>query len=291
MYRLFWLATILVPRLPRGFVRFLSRVIGWVAWMVVRKARRQAVINMAHVLGKDVLQTRAGRKRLRQSVRKMFQYSARNYLESFYLPTLPAEKVTQSMKIAGEEHLKAALAKGKGVLLFSAHVGPFEYLSQWLAINGYQLTIPAEPLKDQRMLDLMLKVRRSHGVEYVPLTGVSTVRSIMQSLRANKVVLLTSDRAIIGQSVDLPFFGAPARLPAGLAALAQRTGAALVGAFGWRTHGTQIEGEFVPLSLALSEEQQADTDILMRGIIETTERFIGAHPEQWVVFAPVWIDV
>ncbi|MDQ2717025.1 MAG: hypothetical protein M3Z08_19145 [Chloroflexota bacterium] len=291
MYRLFWLATVLVPRLPRGLVRPLSRVIGWVAWLVVRKARKQATINMVHVLGKDVLETRGGRKRLRQSVRKMFQYSARNYLESFYLPTIPAETVTQSMKIAGEEHLKAALAKGKGVLLFSAHVGPFEYLSQWLAINGYQLTIPVEPLKDQRMLDLMLNVRRSHGVEYVPLTGVSTVRAIMQSLRANKVILLTSDRAIIGQSVDLPFFGAPARLPAGLAALAQRTGAALVGAFGWRTHGTQIEGEFVPLSLALPEEQQADTDILMRGIIEMTERFIGAHPEQWVVFAPVWIDV
>jgi phosphatidylinositol dimannoside acyltransferase len=256
-----------------------------------RRARKQATINMVHVLGKDVVETRAGRKRLRQTVRRMFQYSARNYLESFYLPTVPAKVVTQSMQIKGEEHLKAALAQGKGVLLFSAHVGPFEYLSQWLSINGYPLTIPVEPLKDQRMLNLMLKVRRSHGVEYVPLKGVSTVRSLMQSLRTNKVVLLTSDRAIVGESVEAPFFGAPARLPAGLAALAQRTGAALVGAFGWRTHGTQIEGEFVPLSLALPEEQRANTDILMRGIIETTERVISAHPEQWVVFAPVWIDV
>ncbi|WP_376797005.1 lysophospholipid acyltransferase family protein [Thermogemmatispora sp.] len=290
MYLLFRLAAVIVPRLPRRWLPPLSVLLGWLAWAIAFKARRQATANMLHVLGPEIRTTRLGRRRLRRTVRQMFINNARNYLEGFCLPYVPVEEIVNNIIPGGEEHLAAALARGKGVLIVSAHFGPFDYLSQWLVARGYELVIPVEQLKDRRMLELMLNLRCSHGIKYLPVGNGTAMRAILRTLRQNQLVLITADRAVVGQSVEIPFFGAPARLPGGPAMLAQRTGAALVGAFGWRLEGTRMQGEFAPISLALPEEEQQNPEALMRSIVQVMERYIGAHPEQWLVFAPVWLD-
>lgn len=289
MYELYHFASIIVPRLPRKFVMTIGKMIALAAWLIAHKARKQAAANMLHVLGPEVRSTRAGRRKLRRVVRGMFQNNVRNYLEMLYLPYMSPEEINRSMHIEGSEHLEAALALGKGVILFSAHCGPFDYIIQWLAIKGYEVTVPVERLKDERMLDLLLKLRRSKGLHHIPLGGNAPLRAIIQALRKNQIVLITADRAIQGESVEKPFFGALARLPIGPVELSQRTGAPLLGGFGW--HSSHIcEGHFVPLSLELSEEQRKNTDALMGGMIERMEQAISAHPEQWLVFAPVWKD-
>ncbi len=290
MYNAFRFASVVIPRLPRWFVLSLANAIGLAAWLVASKARKRATANTIHVLGPQVQATCAGRRRLGKTVRGMFKNSVRNYLEAFYLPYTRPEWLLGHVDIRGLEHLEAALAQGKGVILFSAHLGPFEYLVQWLAFKGYQSTIPVERLKDQRMLDLMLKLRSSQGVHFIPLGGSGPLRSIIQALRNNQIVLITADRAVEGESVVKPFFGEPARLPLGPVLLSQRTGAALLGAFGWRASSKRIAGVFIPLSFELTEEEQADSGKLMCGVIERMEQFIKAHPEQWVVFEPVWVD-
>jgi lauroyl/myristoyl acyltransferase len=292
MYKLFRIVVIVSRRLPRWTIEPIGSLGGILFWLVARGARKQATENMVHVLGEETVQTRQGRRRLRRTVQGMFQNSVRNYLQAFALPTTTAKTIMDTMQVAGEEYLKAALARGKGVILFSAHFGPFDYLSQWIAIKGYDLTIPVENLKDQRMLDLMLTLRRSHGVHFLPLGGSAPMRAILQALRNNKIVLITADRAVQGERVEMPFFGNPAALPSGPASLATRTGATVVGAFGWRTYRANgkrpIEGSFTPLSLALPEEQRTDMASVMRSIVDRMEQHIGAHPEQWVVFSPIW---
>ena len=243
---------------------------------------------MTHVLGPRVQVNGAGRRWLRRTVREMFQYSLRNYLETFFLPYLETEAIIGRMHIDGIEHLNAALALGKGVIIFSAHLGPFDYLAQWIGLQGYATTIPVERLKDERMLKLMLQIRRSHGANFITLGGSAALRVLFSALRSNQIVLIMADRAVEGQSVEKLFFGTSARLPIGPALLAQRTGAVLVGGFGWYADGTHIEGQLVPLSLDLPEEQRGNVERLMDGIVEKLEHFIAAHPEQWVVFSPIW---
>src|SRR5207248_2742511 len=151
--------------------------------------------------------------------------------------------------------------------------------------KGYDVTIPVERLKDQRVLDLILGLRRSHGINYLPLAGSTSMRTIVQKLRDNKIVLIAADRAIEGQSVEADFFGAPARLPGGPIKLAQRTGAALlVGVNCYRTPQGLATGQWLPLSLKLTDEQRTDTDRMMRTLIKKFEDSIREHPEQWVAF-------
>jgi phosphatidylinositol dimannoside acyltransferase len=290
MYKLFKFASVIIPHLPGWCIPILADVTGLVAFLIATKARKQATSNMTHVLGKEVVASSAGRRRLRRNVLHMFQSNVRNYLDLFTIPYIPPEKILNAMHVEGIEHLQEALALGKGVILFSAHLGPFNYLAQWISIQGYHMIIPVEHLKDERTLDLTLTLRNSKGVQFVPLGGSAPMRTIIKALRNNQIVLITADRAVEGESVEKLFFGEPARLPIGPVSLSQRTGAALVGACGWHTSRTHISGKFVPLTLELTEDERNNTDTVMCALIKRLEKYIKAHPEQWVVFSPVWIS-
>lgn len=285
MYRLYRFASIVIPRLPRSVVRLLSLLIGLAAWLFARGARKQARLNMTRVLAGQA----ADRKKLRRTVRKMFLYSARNYLEALRLPHLKPEEIEHRIiQKEGLEHLDAALAYGKGAILTTAHFGPFEYVAQWFVVNKYNLTIPVEHLKDERMLELTVKLRSGQGVQFVPLGGSGAVRAMISTLRKNQLVIIPVDRAIQGESVEIDFFGAPARLSLGPVSLAIRTGAMLLVAVGWYLPHNKIGGCVVPVSLALSEDERKDPDKLMQKIVEALEANIRARPEQWVMFSPVW---
>ena len=287
-YYLFLWASRIVPHLPRWLLRGLPAIIGPLAWLVGVPVRKQVTINALHVLGPEVQRTAAGRGRLRRVVRGMFRSSMSNYLDAFLMPALAHQELLDRLFIEHHEHLEEALALGRGAIIFSAHFGPFEYMAPWFAANGYEVVIPVENLKDRRLLDLMVKLRNSSGVTYVPLGGSAPMRTIIQALRKNQIVLITADRAVEGESVVRDFFGTPARLPIGPVNLSIRTGAPLVGGFGWHSSGSRINGEFIQLTLALPEEDRKQPDVVEAALLKELERVISAHPEQWVVFSRLW---
>ncbi|HEV2582993.1 MAG TPA: hypothetical protein VGT44_19190, partial [Ktedonobacteraceae bacterium] len=127
-------------------------------------------------------------------------------------------------------------------------------------------------------------------VNFAPLGGSAPLRAIIAALRKNEVVLITGDRAIVGESVERDFFGARTRLPSGPISLALRTGAMVVGAVGWYKRRGRIGGHFTPISLAMPEEERVNEERLHTKVVEMMEREIRCHPEQWLVFAPVWED-
>ena len=284
MYYLFRIAVRIVPQLPRWLWRPIAYIAGWIAWLVATKAREQALRNMLYMLGPQILRSNSGRRRLQRSVQAKFRYNVMNYLALFTIAARRPEQIISEITVDGREHLEAAIQLGKGVVIFAAHMGPFDYIMQWTGILGYDIIIPVERLKDQRMLDLITKLRSSHGIHILPLGGSAPMRVLLQGLRANKIVLLTADRAIEGQSKELSFFGAQASMPVGVAQLAQRTGATLVGAFSWYAPDGTIHGHFVPFA----QELYGREDTLQQGILAMLEQEISKHPEQWMAFGPIW---
>src|SRR5260370_35885203 len=137
MYNMFRFAGMLIPRMPRWLVQALSRVIGVMAWLVASNARKQATMNMTHVLGTQVLATRAGRRRLRRNVRGMFQQTLNNYLVAFSLAYLRPETLLRNIHVHEIEHLNEAQSLGKGAIIFSAHRVPFYHLPHCLALKDY----------------------------------------------------------------------------------------------------------------------------------------------------------
>ncbi|HEU5381203.1 MAG TPA: hypothetical protein VFV38_37740, partial [Ktedonobacteraceae bacterium] len=105
MYWVFRLAALLLPRFPRWLVDALASMLGVLAWLLASKARRQATANMRQVFDSQGQMSHIGRQHLRRTVRRMFQYSSRNYLSAFALPSLKTDDLLRRVHVHGLEHL------------------------------------------------------------------------------------------------------------------------------------------------------------------------------------------
>ncbi|HLG91794.1 MAG TPA: phosphatidylinositol mannoside acyltransferase, partial [Acidimicrobiales bacterium] len=149
------------------------------------------------------------------------------WIESFQLPHLGPEQVVRHVTPEGFEHLEAAVAAGRGTILALPHLGSWDYAGAWMAACGHPMTVVMEPLEPPELFELLAGIRRSLGMKVVRL-GPEAVAEVMASLRRNQVVGLLADRDLTGTGVEVEFFGEVTTLPAGPAALALRTGAALL---------------------------------------------------------------
>ena len=278
-------------------------------WALAPGARRRAESALRHIpaLAQD-------NARCAQAVRGVFQHLALNYLDLFRVPSRPPAAIARDLRVEGHEALDAALARGRGVVLLAAHLGNFEEAAAYVGDLGTPVTLLVERLRPERLFALVRGLRSHHGVRAVPADSTETLRELFAALRRGERVLITGDRDVLGSGQETPLFGMPTRLPTGPALLAQRSGAALIGAFSWRETGGRSRGRFVPIDLEEAEpgamgpvsgaasaavggttavrvRHRTDVARLLVPVARTLEAQIAAHPEQWVAaLAPVWAE-
>ncbi|MEU6585730.1 phosphatidylinositol mannoside acyltransferase [Nocardia sp. NPDC046763] len=213
---------------------------------------------------------------------------ARYWREAFRLPSMDHTALGQ-LHVDGVEHLDAALARGKGVLLVLPHSGNWDMAGVWLAQNYGQFATVMERLKPESLFERFVEYRESLGFEVFPLTGGEQppFPQLADRLRANKVVCLLGERDLTGKGVPVTMFGERTWLPAGAAKLAADTGAALLPVHCWFT--TEADGregwgmqvfEALDLSGGIAPATQALTDVFAANI--------AAHPADWHMLQPLW---
>jgi KDO2-lipid IV(A) lauroyltransferase len=179
------------------------------------------------------------------------------------------------------EHLDEALARGRGVIMISAHLGNWEVLGGALAARGDPLHVVAREIFDARSDRLLNAVRRELGVIVHPRQA--GLFPVVRALRAGHIVGTLVDQDTEGPGVFTDFFGVPARTPRAPFALARRLGAALVPVLirldASGCHRVRVFPE-LKASGAADEEQALKSMVeAWNRILETS---IRAHPEQWV---------
>lgn len=282
MYYVFRLVGLLAPRLPAGLGLRLAAALGDLWYHLARGQRAILLRNLRHVLGPA-----ATTEKIRRTAREVFRNTFRNYYDLFRLPHLPAEDVEKLIIVQGEAHLREALAAGKGAIVTTAHFGNVEIMTRASAIRQYQITGVAEHLQPERLYRYLLAQRSIGGVHLVSIDG--SLKAIFRALRANQLVGLAADRDVSHSGITVPFFGAPANLPAGYVSLALRTGAPVLPIFIVR----QPDGRFViqiepPLPLANSGDRERDVRSGVAQMVAVLERYISQYPEQWTFYQPIW---
>jgi KDO2-lipid IV(A) lauroyltransferase len=295
MYYVFRLVGLLAPRLPAGLGLRLAAALGDLWYHLARGQRAILTRNLRHVLGLAASGGRDGKsgrdgaseETIQRTARAVFRHTFRNYYDLFRLPHLPRQDVEKLIVVQGEEHLREALAAGRGAILATAHFGNVEIMSRASVFCQYQITAVAEHLQPERLYRDMLAQRSSGGVHLVPIDG--SLKAIFRALHANQLVGLAADRDVSHSGITVPFFGAPANLPAGYVSLALRTGAPVLPIFIVR----QPEGSFViqiepPLALANSGDRERAVRSGVAQMVAVLERYIGQYPEQWTFYQPIW---
>jgi KDO2-lipid IV(A) lauroyltransferase len=246
------------------------------------RLRAALLVNMSHVMGAE-----AGEEQIEAAAREACVNIAKGHYELFRVARLNTDEIKALTRIEGYEHVTRALDRGKGVIVITAHLGNMDVVSQLPLVYGVPITGPVQHIQPERLFQYVRSLRESHGVRLLPSDG--PLMGIYRALKRGEIIGLPCDRAIADSAREFEFFGSPAQLPDGPVRLALRTGAPLIPAFVQRLPDNSFLAHIEPpLDLPDTGDRQADVIAGMKMVIDIMERYISAHPEQWLVAVPVW---
>jgi KDO2-lipid IV(A) lauroyltransferase len=196
---------------------------------------------------------------------------------------VPADTVRAKVTCEGLEHLRQALAAGKGVIGLSAHFGHWEVVAMWLAIHGIPQGLVYRPLENPLMEAELAAARTRFGNWLIPKSGAT--RGIMKAMQGGSMVdILLDQKADLEHSVIVDFLGVPTPTPPVLARVALGTGAAVVPIFSY-PRGTGY-GFRVESPIPTDPEDTITT--LTQKYNDALSRAILARPELWFWFHDRW---
>ena len=284
LYYLLRVAAWFVPRVPLRLSYGVATIAGSCAYYLVPRARRAISANLARVLdrpshGQDV----------RRAARRAFQNDAKNWVDTLRIGQATREDILRSIDIQGWEHLEEAAAAGKGVIVIGMHLGNYDFVGHYVVLRGHDLVIPVERMVPERLFTFLLRLRTSKGIQAVPLDRAP--REMLRMLRSGGIVAIMGDRNLAGRGVEAEFFGAPATLPRAPLSLARHSGAPVILAVAARLPSDRFQGYVSALiPLPRSRDVEADEREGARRVAAAMEDVIRGHPDQWLMFTPVWRD-
>ncbi len=222
-------------------------------------------------------------------VDEAFRSYARYWVEALRLPKPGAAEINKRTTVEGLDNLGRYLNAGRGIIFVSPHLGSYDVAGAWLASYGWRMLAVAELLEPPELFEMFCSLRRSVGVEILPVGKGSTARALLTGLRSGAAAGLIADRDISGSGIELEFFGEKTFLPNGPAVLALRTGAPIVvGALyqrpGGRYHGVLLD----PIEVTPSKTEGDEVRAITEGVVGRMEDLIRREPGQWHLFQPNW---
>jgi lauroyl/myristoyl acyltransferase len=267
------------PRLPRSLRARVAARLGslLVARFPVERAAVRRNLSRVHP-GRDAawLDTAASR---------VFARFAVCFADLFSLNRGPASTLSRHVAgVSGQEPTRQALARGRGCVTLTAHLGNWALAGRLLATLGRPVHVVMAPEADPDVGALL--ERGGHpGVRFVRLTSPVVGVELVGALRRGEVVAFQLDRALGGRGdAEAPFFGAPAPFPLGPFLIAAAAGAPVIAAFcvlepdaSYRLH---VEP---PLAVPRGAEGEA-----LHAAVATLERYVRTHWDQWFNFYDIW---
>ena len=265
-------------------------------WAVVR-ALPEPVASRLFRAGADLAARRGGKSvdRLRSNLarvapgqdltRAALRSYARYWCEVFRLPGMSRERVVGGMHTVGEERMRASVASGAGTVLALPHSGNWDHAGAWCGYTGVPFTTVAERLRPESLYDRFVAFRSSLGMEVLPLTGGERppYEVLVERLEAGGTLCLLADRDLSARGVDVQFFGATARMPAGPASLALQTGATLL----------PVTLAFLPdgwLCTFHPAVEHTDVATMTQALADAFAEGIAAAPADWHMLQRLWLD-
>lgn len=283
-WRAFKVVQSIVERLPRSWAYALAVFAARFAWMFSPLARPRLEYNLTVAcpeLANDP-------KELHRISRLNFRNHAKAYADLMQLPRARVEAMRRRLKVEGLKHLEEARAAGKGVLVVSCHMGSYEVVAAIWSATLAPVSFFAEELEPRALFQWYRDTRARLGISVLTLDH-GGIRKVLEALRDKEMVITAIDRDITGSGHSMPFFGRPAPIPLGPAAMALRLGTPLLPVCVYRLPDDSYMAEGAPLIYAKSTgDARADQVTATEALLRQIEIFIQRHPEQWHVPHRIW---
>lgn len=190
---------------------------------------------------------------------------------------------------SGLDHLIAAKERGRGVILFTGHVGAWELTSFGLSMFGHPLSFLVRRIDNPKIETLIDRARTHRGNSSIDKRFAA--REMLKILQtAGTLGILVDLNTLDREAIFVDFFGVPAATTFMVAKLALRTGAMVLPVFApWN----QSKRKFLlnvgpPLSFEPTGDEQEDVRGLTRAFTSIVEDYVRRYPDQWLWIHRRW---
>ena len=269
--------------IPFRIAQEIGKMTGLFAYFIPINRKTIAHENIRASFGNDLNAADA-----RKLLRKVYMHFSQMLFEIPHILRLNAGNLNRYMIIQGEENLRQALRKGKGVLFLTAHLGNWEFMSAVGSLYfGNTVLVPRR--SDSASVDRVVnELRTRFGAEII--RPQRAMRPLIMALKRNKMLGIFLDQNVDWyEGVFIPFFGRWACTNKGLALIARKTGTPVIPVFTARErngrHRLIFEKE---IELRKTKDKIRDVEDNTALFTATIERYVRKYPDQWLWFHRRW---
>jgi KDO2-lipid IV(A) lauroyltransferase len=259
-------------------------VLGLAAWSLAARDRYRIARHLTLVYGSAL-----SARRKHNIARAFFVNSGKNLADVVRLRRHFDSEIRPLVTIVGRENMDRAVAKGRGVIGVTGHIGNFELLAAVSAALGYRTAVIGRELYERRLDRLLVGNREAAGI--VNFATSDSPRKILRWLAEGNIlgVLIDID-SIRVRSTFVPVMGRPALTPVGQTILGLRAGAAFVPTYCVRTPGNRYRLEYLP-EIEIEGSGDFDTDVynITRACTAELDRVIDRYKDQWIWLKNRWL--
>jgi len=198
------------------------------------------------------------------------------------------ENLKQRVDITGLENLDKALEKGKGVVIFTAHISNVEWGACRVAAEGYKIWAMGlrRPYEPTNKFFESRRLAKGVGILYVN----KSLLDVFRILKNNGILAMPTDWDAKGTAHIHKFFGKKAYIPSGPVEIAMKSGAPLIPCFIYRKNKYDHLVEMgKPLELETKGERKELVDINTDKMVKVLQKYIKKHLDQWEMFHDIWV--
>jgi KDO2-lipid IV(A) lauroyltransferase len=274
----FWSFYYFIGLIPASWAYALGRTGGRIAAALPFGHRHTIFSNLQLAYGQE-----KNERERKQLAGRVFANIGEILMDLILLCQESSPNLLDKVELKGKEHLEKALAAGKGVLAITGHIGFFILINPRLRAQGYDCRVINNPQYDPHMEKHIIKMKERLGIETIMTEPQDQcLQRTLECIHRGGILLLLMDQDARKRGIFVDFFGHPASTNPHPAALALRTGAAVVPMYivyhGRGRHTLVIEP---PLSLTDSGDFTADLHANTALFNKTLETVIRQYPDQW----------
>ena len=276
------------------------------AWKVIGILPEKTAYKLANFVsdrifrrnGKGVKRLRSNYKRVMPNIserelEELTKDGMRSYLrywfDTFRLNKWSKSRIIETTFVVCENLLRDPIETKEGCIIALPHAGNWDHAAAYFCSTGIPLTAVVEKLKPEAIFKKFLAYRQSIGIEAISHRE-KTIPILIERLNQGKLIALVADRDMSRNGIEVNFLGGIAKMPAGPAILAIKTGSPLVTAYiRYLNKGIEITfDETIKLPVTGSEEEQIK--IVTQSMADNFAKRIKDSPVDWHMLQRIWVD-
>ena len=276
------------------------------AWKIIGVLPEKNAYKLANLVSDRIFKKNGkGVKRLRSNYKRVIpniserelevltKDGMRSYLrywfDTFRLNKWSKSRIIETTFVVRENLLRDPIETKVGCIIALPHAGNWDHAAAYFCSTGIPLTAVVEKLKPEAIFKKFLAYRQSIGIEAISHKE-KTIPILMERLNQGKLIALVADRDMSRNGIEVNFLGGIAKMPAGPAILAIKTGSPLVTAYiRYLDKGIEITfDETIKLPVAGGEDEQIK--IVTQSMADNFAKRIKDSPVDWHMLQRIWVD-